>query len=378
MRIPRPTLGPRSVTEPPRALQAPPPPHGSTLRTLEMLKAMGYRQVWCRASEIDDEIIASASQEGWQVASVQGERIKFSLGDQVVPVQDTPRGRPLPSRSPSEASIRTTSPTRLPDEPRPSPLARMRRVSSETRRPTSAQSTVHPGSEDPDLVVFDSRPSVCSPLLVNTEPLRPSARRPLTRVDSGPAVVVSPPADDGCAEDYFAYLPMIHEESDDIAVPMGSALWRRQQVELQRVADGEASPESVYSIDALAEDLFIFDTLDPYVRASPSDVPRSPSLPLSGQASPSALAGAHETAERLRAYLAEEPFRPLTPELNVSRGSTTAADADADLPSPTFVLTRMKSAPEMPGEQGPQFDLRPSQRPLLSYITSYLGRKSDG
>ena len=53
-------------------------PHG-VLDTLQMLRYMGYRDVWVKNSEVTSQVIAQARTQGWSIADVADDRVKFTL-----------------------------------------------------------------------------------------------------------------------------------------------------------------------------------------------------------------------------------------------------------------------------------------------------------
>lgn len=81
---------------------------GKTLQTLMMLSNMGYRNVWCKAAEVNAEVIQRAGCAGWRICDASEGNIKFT-------------------KEPLTPAIGRVSPTDVLPEPLPSPYAQLSR-----------------------------------------------------------------------------------------------------------------------------------------------------------------------------------------------------------------------------------------------------------
>lgn len=318
MRLGRPHL-PRTESAPAPANGIAVPLREQTLRTLDMLKNMGYHDVWCKCGEVDAGTIEQALEKGWRVCDVAEGRIKFTLtpGTPITPGTALKRTPAIRDRY-SRGSVRTTSPTRLTPEPGPSPLALYKRASANNASPPETEAAARAEA----FVSWGRRPSA----------------------DPPPAVVVSPPPDDGVTDDdelgeegadYFTFVPVTRHHLDGWTPPTGSWLERR-------MAENASRPESVdsaYSRDSMADSPFEFDRTDPFA-ARPAYRPS----PL-GADSPRAIA--------------RQAFQPRTPELRLGAGRGRALQGAEE--RPTYTLNRMFSDPGNNSE--PSFELLPLMPP---------------
>lgn len=313
MRFARPKL-PRTQTEPARAYGIAVPVREQTLRTLQMLKGMGYREVWVKSDEVDERTIDLAYIDGWRVCDAQAERIKFTLRPQT-PTHAPKDFSPVEADAYRRASVRTMSPTRL-TEPRPDPVARYRRASE-----TNATAPEDATRRQHALIDWGRHPGEAV-----LEPPRT------------PSVVVSPPAPDDAhnASDYFAFVPVHVDDLDDFVPPQGSWLDRRRP--------RRPSIVTRPSLESVVESSFEFDETEPFAAAY---VPR-----------PSAQAAQPPVSLR-------QAFRPRTPELRIpteprKRAGSVQIDQGLTVERPTYRLTRMASDPGPDTEaQAPDFELLP-------------------
>lgn len=330
----RPSILPRRVTEPAQTATLASAACDQTLRTLEMLGAMGYREVWARAGDADAATIALAAREGWSVGARHDGRIKFC------------RAAPAPVRSPSEDSYvspsRTTSPTRLPPERGPSPYAQMRRAQAQAEVPARAASA----QERRDSVTWTRGVRAESAAAALASPRMYGHTPPVTT----PSVVISPPQGEAQADDYFAFVPsevldLIGDAPQHLAdVPESPESTPSQEAD-EVVFAGEGSEQSVYSRDSFEELLFQFDVVDPFSSgSSSSNRTRTPSPP----------------------PVASHPFRPTTPELIIrARRGVPPSTPSTQALRPTFQLTRLTTDPGPQRPEGPSFCLEPVAAPTL-------------
>lgn len=287
MRLARPLLTHRSASAP--VHPTPSKPVGEqTLATLQMLRNMGYKEVWCQASDINEDVLERAAIDGWRVGALSEGRIKMVLGQPPSPLipaskppgATAPAGafahkalRPNYSRRPSEQDLPTRAVTPPFIEPSPSPTARLTKGQmSPAAAELIASAQLDAGMPDP----WRSGN--------NQDVLSPGTRRMYLRSQEGhsrkasqqsqrsqqastPSVVVSPPPDDvvedderGGYEDYFSYVPRAP------LPPLPSGHRRRQD-----------SVDSHYTIDDIAQDLFTASVPRPF--AAPADAPASPDSP---------------------------------------------------------------------------------------------------
>lgn len=383
MNLKRPSLAPRRVSEPAQIYGVEAPVREQTLRTLEMLKAMGYKEVWCKTDEVDAATIALAAAEGWRVVDAQDARIKFSRAAGVVPASPSERGRPGPWRRPSEQSLRTASPTRVPEEPLPSPLARMRKLSEEARQAAGPQDIIARREARQNSVTWERkgsagsdgsaerRPSGLSAHSAQ-DPRRPSTLSQASRLSSTPSLIVSPPHEEGGVCDYFAYVP-----------PDPSPGLRRSSRIRRPSFMARPSERSLSSIDAIAEDLFTFDIADPFDPIQ--ERPESPTPPFEEEIAPDEHYPGTGTqtpvaTRTLQAMINAANFRPSTPHLHVGagRGRGGALAPDALLQRPTYQLGRIASDPGTGATDAPQFDLQPVVTPRWPLLDAYKRSREDG
>lgn len=291
------------------------PVQGQTLRTLQMLKNMGYSEVWCKGDEVDEQTIDLALIEGWRVCDADGTRIKFTLRPATPQPGAAPRRPPYDRDEYSRASVRTVSPTDLTPEPMPSPLALYRRA-----YPNDATEPGELAELRADPVAWGRRPSAEPP----------------------PSVVVSPPPEDedefmGGNSDYFTFVPVPRQEHlNGWTPPRGSWLDRRQQG--HESVQSEASHYSRDSFEDLANELtFEFDEVDPF-----------------------GTRGQH-LADAPPLSVAPLTFRPHTPELRIPIAPRSRAGSGQNLDPtqerPSYTLNRVYSDPGH--ATPPSFELLP-------------------
>lgn len=300
MRLARPALTHRSASAP--VHPTPFRPVGEqTLNTLQMLRNMGYKEVWCQAADINEDVLERAAAQGWRVGSLSEGRIKMVLGpppSPLTPAAHSPGGtapagafapkpvRPGYSRKPSEQDIPTRATTPPFREPSPSPTARLAKgqmspaaaaliastqvdnVGPDPWRSLNTQNVLSPGTQHMYMRTQKGHSRKASQQSHGSQSSSKSRM---------PAVVVSPPADDGGEQggygDYFSYVPR---------APLPPVPVQRRTESRHKARQDSGS--SHYTIDDIAEDLLALDVRRPF--AAQADAPESPdaATPLDGRA----------------------------------------------------------------------------------------------